>query len=463
MPVGPDGRARTGAILAPMPLLTMKGAFDRPVAWRFEDDAIAIGRSPDNDVVLPDERASRVHAVIVRRGDGWDIQDRRSRQGTRLNGRLVEGPTRLRTGDVIGIGSVELVFDAGPAEETPALTTVIGSPVVEPDIVAESPALRAVLALVDRVAPTKTTILIVGEMGTGKDLIARRLHARSDRARGPFVVVNCPALPAGLVESELFGVERGVATGVDARVGRLEMAHSGTLFLDEVGDLELTAQGKLLRFLQDHVVERVGGRKPIEVDARIVAATNRDLDAAVSRGAFRSDLLHRLGEIIVSLPPLRERREDIAPLVERALARSDAPRRRLGDDARALLDAHSWPGNVRELEHVLRRAAFIGTSEVISATEMTSALRTSPGAETGTPDGRLLSRIVDGGESFWEVVRKPYLKREIPREVVRALVGRAFRDAGGSYKEMARAFRIEDEHKKLFNFLWTQRLRPEDE
>src|SRR5215470_6948609 len=235
--------------------------------------------------------------------------------------------------------------------------------------VGDSPAARRVLDLIGRVAPSRTSVLITGESGTGKELVARMIHARSDRAERPFVAINCAALPESLLESELFGIERGVATGVEARPGRFETADGGTLFLDEIGDMPLPLQAKLLRVLQQREIERVGGRKPIPIDVRVLAATNARLPERIARGEFREDLYYRLRVVEIHLPALRERREDIPRLarhfLERFAAREGREVPTLDREAFAALLAHDYAGNVRELENLLEGAASLSRGGVI--------------------------------------------------------------------------------------------------
>ena len=236
-------------------------------------------------------------------------------------------------------------------------------------LVGRSPRFETVLRRTDAVAPTDATILITGETGTGKELVARSIHARSLRSAQPFVALNCGAIQPELMASELFGHERGAFTGaVQQRPGRFELADGGTLFLDEVGELSAEAQVALLRVLQEREFERVGGSKTIRVDVRVIAATNRDLAAAVAAGTFRSDLFYRLNVFPIHLPPLRERVEDIPLLVEHFLGQraqvTGAPPRTLGERSMAMLERHSWPGNIRELQSVLERWAILGGAEV---------------------------------------------------------------------------------------------------
>jgi transcriptional regulator with GAF, ATPase, and Fis domain len=235
--------------------------------------------------------------------------------------------------------------------------------------VGDSPAARRVLDLVSRVAASRISVLLTGESGTGKELVARMIHARSERAEKPFVAINCAALPETLLESELFGIERGVATGVEARPGKFETAQGGTLFLDEVGDMPQALQAKLLRVLQEREIERVGGRRRVPIDVRVLAATNARLSERIARGEFREDLYYRLRVVEIDLPPLRERREDIPRLVRYFLDRfaaregKDAPT--LDRDAYAALLAHDFPGNIRELENLLEGAAALSQGGAI--------------------------------------------------------------------------------------------------
>jgi formate hydrogenlyase transcriptional activator len=231
-------------------------------------------------------------------------------------------------------------------------------------IVGQSPLFRDVLTQVELVAPADSTVLLVGETGTGKELIARALHEKSRRSARPFVAVNCAALPETLVESELFGYERGAFTGATSRKpGKFELAHLGTAFLDEVGDLPGQAQAKLLRVLQEREVQRVGGTKPEPVNVRVIAATNHDLAAGVESGRFRADLFYRLNVFPIRLPPLRERRDDIAPLAQHFIRRFAARQHKrppsLSRDALDRLLAYSWPGNIRELQNVVERAVIL--------------------------------------------------------------------------------------------------------
>lgn len=243
---------------------------------------------------------------------------------------------------------------------------------VEREIVGSSPAMARVLEIADRVAPTDATVLVTGESGTGKEAVARRIHVRSKRAEGPFVAVNCAAIPAELLESELFGHARGAFTGaVRERAGRFRQASGGTLFLDEIAEIPLSLQAKLLRTLQERVVDPVGADHPVAVDARIVAATNRELPERIREGAFRQDLYYRLNVVEIRVPPLRERPEDIPPLVERFIGELSADRE-LTVPAAVMdeLVSRPWPGNVRELKNACERLAILSAGGEVSLADL---------------------------------------------------------------------------------------------
>ena len=244
-----------------------------------------------------------------------------------------------------------------------------------PAIVGESPRIVEVSHAIQRVAPTDATVLLLGESGTGKELFARAIHQLSTRRDRPFVAINCAAIPVTLIENELFGHEKGSFTGASGRqLGKFELADNGTIFLDEIGELDLSVQGKILRVLQERRFERIGGTAPIDVDVRIICATNRDLQENVKRGAFRDDLFFRINVFPVTVPPLRARREDVDALVDfflqrfaRELAR---PNLRISEAARAQLRAYDWPGNIRELQNSIERATILCDRDVIEPRDL---------------------------------------------------------------------------------------------
>ncbi len=306
---------------------------------------------------------------------------------------------------------------------TPAPATP--NPTDADDLVGNSPAMRDVQKAIGMLADADTTVLITGETGTGKEVVARAIHRHGRRAVKKFVAVNCAAIPADLLESQLFGHVRGAFTGaVTDRAGSFRDAQGGTLFLDEIGDMAPALQAKLLRVLQERVVQPVGGQ-PVAIDVRILAATHQDLAAMVAAGTFREDLFWRLGVVPVRLPPLRERLSDIVSLAEHFLALAGGPTRRLAAEAGALLLAHPWPGNVRELRNAMERVAALARRDVITAEDL---------AFLGAPDG---ARPLD------------WLEGTLPAAVARletAMIGRALAASGGNRAEAARRLGI---HRQL--------------
>jgi Nif-specific regulatory protein len=257
----------------------------------------------------------------------------------------------------------------------------------ESGIIGTSSSMREVYEMLTQVAPSDATVLITGESGTGKELVAAELHRLSKRAAGPLVKVNCAALPESIVESELFGHEKGAFTGATAqRKGRFELAHSGTIFLDEIGDLSSQIQVKLLRVLQERELERVGGTSTIKVDVRLVAATNRNLEDEVKAGRFREDLYYRLNVFPLRIPPLRERKSDIMLLADHFTGKygekNGKPIRRISAPAIELLINHSWPGNVRELENCIERAVILSNDQVIHAYNLPPSLQSAASSNT---------------------------------------------------------------------------------
>jgi DNA-binding NtrC family response regulator len=293
---------------------------------------------------------------------------------------MLREPVRV---DELALRLTEIV-DEGKVVPLPALREREEGPL----LIGDSPAMAQVFETVARVAGSATTVLLTGESGTGKEVVARALHASSARAQGPFVPVNCAAIPEQLLESELFGHEKGAFTGATGRRrGRFERAHRGTLFLDEIGDMSLILQAKLLRVLEDGVVEPLGGEESTTVDVRAIAATNRDLSEAIASGAFREDLYYRLAVVELASPPLREREDDLRRLALHfaALCAERHGRALRGISARALgrLQSYAWPGNVRELRNVMDRAVMLSRGDVINS----ASLRLGPAAPNAGPRG----------------------------------------------------------------------------
>ncbi len=317
--------------------------------------------------------------------------------------------------------------------EISALRREMGARIAPGDrLVGRSPALLEVFKTVGRVAPRNVAVLITGESGTGKELVARAIHAASPRSGAPFVAVNTAAIPRELLESELFGHERGAFTGAIApRMGRFREASGGTLFLDEIGDMPVELQAKLLRVLQSDEVTPVGGRLPERVDVRIIAATHRDLDAAAARGEFREDLLYRLRVVPIHIPPLRARGEDVRVLAEHFVERY-APElvggpRFLSEGAFARLERHSWPGNVRELENSIKRALVLAPGEVLTPDEF--AFLEEPRRE---PPGTSLESLVAAESDAALEAGEDDLHRRLVERVERPLLERVLARTGGN-------------------------------
>ncbi|MFO7156511.1 MAG: sigma 54-interacting transcriptional regulator [Pseudomonadota bacterium] len=321
-----------------------------------------VGTEPTCSIVLDDPYASGRHCRISCEGGRVLLVDLGSTNGTWVNGVRV-GQAELSAGAWVRVGQSDLVLER---EKDDQLSSFEG-------ILSRSPAMREIFQRIERIAPSVAPVAIFGETGTGKELVARAIHRRSDRAKGPFIPVNCAAISRELVESELFGHEKGAFTGaVAARKGAFEEASGGTLFLDEIGELPLELQAKFLRTLESGEIRRVGSSRPFRVDVRVVAATHRDLRAMVRQGSFREDLYYRLTVIRIDLPPLRARKEDIALLAEHLLGlyAPKGPLPSFTNDALVRLTSHDWPGNVRELRNVLARALLLRKGPEITAEDI---------------------------------------------------------------------------------------------
>jgi DNA-binding NtrC family response regulator len=285
-------------------------------------------------------------------------------------------------------------------------------------LIGAGPKMRAIFSQIQKVAETDLSVLVRGESGTGKELVAQAIHQRSPRAQRPFVAVNCAAISRELVESELFGHEKGAFTGANARrIGRFEAAEGGTIFLDEIGDMPLETQGKVLRVLEERSLERVGGNKSIQVDVRVVAATHRDLEADVLRGAYRQDLYYRLKVVELLVPPLRERLEDLPALVDRFLeriaARLGREKRVVSAEAMARLATHAWPGNVRELRHAIEQAAVLASGSEIDVDDLPIASRA--GASSGSPSARPSGSFSEAKRNAVDAFERAFLSDALKR------------------------------------------------
>ncbi|MGK4007367.1 sigma 54-interacting transcriptional regulator [Sorangium sp. So ce1036] len=338
---------------------------------------VSLGRGRDNDIQIDDSSVSRRHAIL-HLGRRLAIEDLGSANGTRLRRDRTAGATtkllelqleqgktmELSVGDAVNVGSALIVI----LPREPAACAAAGQGQGEP--VVRDAAMQRLYALAERVAGAPLSVLLLGETGAGKEVLAEHIHRRSPRANGPFLRLNCAALSESLLESELFGHEKGAFTSAaHAKPGLLETAEKGTVLLDEVGELPPSIQVKLLRVLEDRKVMRVGGLSPRSIDVRFISATNRDLAAEVRRGAFREDLFFRLNGIALTIPPLRERVAEIEPLARAIAARTASalgrPAPALAPETLAALEAHRWPGNIRELRNVIERAVVLSGGDTL--------------------------------------------------------------------------------------------------
>jgi DNA-binding NtrC family response regulator len=382
----------------------------------------SVGTAGTNDLHLTDGTVSRHHCEIVARGDCYAIRDLGSTNGTYLDGvRVFEAP--LEPGARLSLGDTVLLFEPTHTwvplgeSQAPHFGELYGS----------SQPMRSVFALLEKVASVPLTCLVVGETGTGKEIATRAVHQFSNRANGPFVILDCGAVNENLIEAELFGHERGAFTGADrSRAGAFERAHGGTIFLDEIGELPLELQPKLLRVLERREVTRIGAGDPIEVDVRVLAATHRDLGGMVESGTFREDLLYRLAEVVVRMPPLREHPEDVPLLAHRILQQIEGPVRSLGPDAVAYLIDQPWPGNVRELRNIVRRAAALSNAGVLSRDSFAGLDDMRPSSRPPGPLPEGISSLTAAELSLRE------LRRTTERDYLARLVARYGRDLDGA-------------------------------
>ena len=342
--------------------------------WIFEHGLITVGSLDDNNLVIKDDTVSRYHAQIIQQDDFYLIRDLDSTNGTWINQVRIK-EAYLSPGCLLRFGNAEFIFQ--PLDEEVAV-----EPLNEEkfgDIIGGNVKMREIYGILEKIAPTNATVVIEGETGTGKEVIAHTLHKLSLRARKPFVVFDCGAVPESLIESELFGHEKGSFTGaIMTRQGLFELAQGGTIFLDELGELSLELQPKLLRVLEQREVRRVGAAKAIPVDVRVIAATNRKLEEEVRNNRFREDLFYRLSVVRIFLPPLRDRMDDLPLLVKHFLKNSSFNRdlnanlklRSISRQALNAMTRYSWPGNVRELLNVVERACSLADGDCIELSDL---------------------------------------------------------------------------------------------
>ena len=374
----------------------------------FDQANIAIGAMEDNDLVIDDDTVSRYHARVYQDENSYLLQDLDSTNGTFIN-RVRIKEAYLKPGCTITVGKTDVRFQSldERVEILPSNREAFG------EIVGKSVRMREIFGILEKIGPTGVTVVIEGETGTGKEVVARTVHMTSNRSKGPFVVFDCGAVPENLIESELFGHEKGSFTGaIMARQGLFEMAQGGTIFLDELGELNLDLQPKLLRALEQREIRRVGSNKRVKIDVRVIAATNRNLEEEVKNGRFREDLFYRLSVVRLVLPPMRERREDIPLLVKHFLRnagfnREGNQRVRIKGISRDALDClmnYHWPGNVRELVNVIERACSFAETEYIQPEDLPEHIsgmgiisrRATPAEETERNDGLTTGNVPIG-------------------------------------------------------------------
>ncbi len=371
--VAPTQIAYTSGRPATLHLRKCKLIYEKPQGeteeWVFDQATVGIGAMADNDVVIQDDTVSRYHCRICQGDDAYLVTDNGSTNGTYINGVRIK-EAYLRPGCTVTVGKTDVHFHTIDETYTvqPSTSDSFGG------IVGQSVRIREIFGILEKIAPTGVTVIIEGETGTGKEVVAQTIHQYSKRANNPFSVFDCGAVPESLIESELFGHEKGSFTGaIMSRQGLFEMAQGGTIFLDELGELNLDLQPKLLRVLEQREVRRVGSNKPVKVDVRVIAATNRNLEEEVKAGRFREDLFYRLSVVRIILPPLRERKEDIPLLVKHFLKNASYNRDDDGNqkingitrDAIENLVNYRWPGNVRELVNVVERACSFADDDII--------------------------------------------------------------------------------------------------
>ena len=334
-------------------------------------------------------------------------------------------------------------------------------------LIGSSAAIGELSQEIERIARSDAKVLITGESGVGKELVAHAIHQRSARAARTMVAVNCAGLPETLLESELFGHVKGSFTGAYRdKQGKLEMADGGSIFLDEIGEMTLRMQGLLLRFMETGELQKVGADRAMgRVNVRVIAATNRNLRDMITEGTFREDLFYRLNVIHLTVPPLRERKEDIPSLIEHFLAaftrNNGTPVHAISPEAIKLLSDYAWPGNVRELENVIERLVVTGRNNTVAPDDLPMEIRTHQGIglrpkreRRRTVADDLYKKLVEERESFWTAVYPLYMQREITRGNMRDLVRKGLEDARGNYKIVAKLFNMEQrDYKRFLNFL----------
>jgi DNA-binding NtrC family response regulator len=410
----------------------MLQAVDHPgQEWSFDKEEIRIGSMEDNDVVLGDDTVSRYHCRITQEDNGYVLLDQRSTNGTFINKVRIR-EAFLKPGSIVSVGQSQLRFNAREEE-----VEIIPSPSDRcAGLIGGNPRMREIYSIIEKIAPTATTVVIDGETGTGKEVVAQAIHSLSPRSRNDLVVFDCGAVPPNLIESELFGHEKGSFTGaVMTRQGLFEQADGGTLFLDELGELPLDLQPKLLRALEQREVRRVGSAKAAKVDVRIIAATNRNLEDEVRAGRFRQDLFYRLSVVRLHLSSLRDRTDDIPLLIQHFLETgafnrkpNAPPVRGVSREALSALQAYPWPGNVRELVNVVERAVSFCDNDLIQLSDLPDYIRSAKAPPPREVQPRRAPTVPMGRDSAPLVSMNPNTPAPAPPDELLA-EGVTFKDA----------------------------------
>src|ERR1044071_161593 len=419
--------------------------------------AEAIGQLADVDVVITDLRMPGA--------DGMEVLRTAARSFPQIPVIMITAYGSVgQAVEAIKAGAVDYIEKAiGQAAANRMAPRQTLDPVSDPEasgrfgLVGQSQEIQNIFAVIEKVADTPSTVLITGESGTGKELVAKALHENSSRKTGPFIKINCAAIPKTLMESELFGYEKGAFTGAtSSKPGRFELADQGTLFLDEIGEIPVEMQVKLLRAIQESEFERVGGIKTLKVDVRLITATNRDLEQEIQRGNFREDLYYRLNVVPLQIPPLRKRTGDIPLLVSHIIKKFNERLKKtisgIADDALAALEAHSWPGNIRELENVLERTILFTKGDRIERADLQLAGASEPGHAHGTPASgpiplptgpiaTMADDDDDDGAGSQSGSLKDIVRAETSR-VERELIVKALDETGGNVTQAARLLKI---------------------
>ena len=418
-----------------------------------------IGKKSDNDIVVDDKTVSRNHLEIEATSDSYLLRDLNSTNGTFINGMRVK-EAFLSPGDVISVGSTKIEYQAfdEKVQMEPSKNDFFG------EMVGKSKKMRQIFGVLERISPTLATVIIEGETGTGKELVARAIHTNSLRKDKPFVVFDCSAIAPNLIESELFGHVKGSFTGaIKDRKGAFEQASSGTIFLDEIGELTLDLQPKLLRALEQREIKRVGSTDSVNLDVRVVCATNRNLRKEVEEGRFREDLYYRLSVVKIQLPPLRDRPDDIPMIAEKILAGARFNKKpdgtyyahRVEDDALKMLSRYAWPGNVRELNNVLERAVSFSENGVLSAAHLQFIFNEASHDEENT----VRTTGVDGSLPFKEAKQK--VVESFEKDYLEDLLNRN----NGNVSKAAREAKIDRKHLRhlLIKYEILDASSPEEE